>query len=171
LKSFLLLILLSLIFFACNKKDDQGISKPLVLRDGILYEDTVSVKPFTGRNKSRMLDMMIEYDVVDGLKNGDFIVYFPDGKVQMAGMMEKNKNVGLWKYYYKNGALQSAGYFNDDKPDSVWIWYNETGIIIEQGSFKMGMRNGEWNSYDSTGILSIVRSYRNNQLIDSVKIN
>jgi len=143
----------------------------LVLRDGILFEDSTSTIPFTGRNKSKMLTQSIEYDVVNGLKNGDFIIYYPDGKIQMIGRIKQNKNTGLWKYYYSNGALESEGYFNNDIPDSVWTWYNKNGKVLQSGNFVDGKRNGEWKGYDSVGNLISLKSYINDKLVDSTKLN
>jgi antitoxin component YwqK of YwqJK toxin-antitoxin module len=170
LKTYLSSLFILFIFFACNKKENLETQKPLVLRGGILYQDSTSSKPFTGRNKSRMLDMMIEYDVVDGIKEGDFIVYYSNKKNQMMGKMKQNKNVGLWKYYFKNGALQTTGYFNDDKPDSIWSWYSDKGILIEMGSFIEGKRNGGWKNFDSSGNLTYSRTFKDDKLVDSTRI-
>lgn len=166
----ILLIVFGLVFiFSCSDKNKSDLQKPLVLKDGILYQDSSSTKPFTGRNKSKMFDMIIEYDVVNGLKDGDFISYYPDGKVQMKGKIAKNKNTGLWLYYYKNGSVQTTGYFIDDKPDSIWTWFNEKGIKIEEGLLRLGKRDGEWKTYDSLGNLRVIKTFKEDTLIDSSK--
>lgn len=113
-------------------KDEEKLSNPLVLKDGLLYCDSLSTTPFTGRNKSRMLDMKIEYDVVNGKKNGDFIVYFSNDNVQIAGKMKENKNVGEWKYYFPSGSLQTSGFYENDIPTGKWTWFNPQGKLLKK---------------------------------------
>ena len=95
--------MVALALLACEQKENPKTIKPLVQKNGLLFEDSTSTKPFTGRHKSKMLDLKIEYDVVNGIKEGDFIVYHPNSKIQMIGKMKNNKNVGFWKYYFLNG--------------------------------------------------------------------
>jgi len=148
----------------------DGKSTPLFLRDGLLYADSTAKVPFTGRNKSKALDQVVEYDVLNGVKEGEFIIYYPNQKIQMIGKMKGNKNVGEWKYYFSDGSLQTSGYYDDDIPNGKWIWYNPKGKIMEEGNFLNGIRDGEWKSYDSVGNLSIVRIYKDSLMIDSTKI-
>lgn len=156
---------------SCNQKIEERLSKPLVLKDGLLYADTLSAIPFTGRNKSRMLDMKIEYDVVDGKKEGDFIIYFPNDKIQMIGYMKQNKNVGEWKYYFSDGTLQTTGFYDNDIPSGKWTWYDESGKIIEEGEYVNGRKEGEWKNYDTLGVVEMVRVYKSDEMIDSVRVN
>ncbi|MDP2364156.1 MAG: hypothetical protein Q8M94_10345 [Ignavibacteria bacterium] len=164
-------LLLITFLISCNQQKEEKLSKPLVLKDGILYSDSLSTAPFTGRHKSRMLDMKIEYEVVNGVREGDFIVYFSNENIQMAGKMKGNKNVGEWKYYFPDGSLQTSGYYDNDIPTGKWVWYNANGSVIEEGTYLGGKREGEWNSYDSIGRLEFVRLYNDNKLLDSTKVN
>ena len=168
---FFIPVLIAILFISCNQKEEEKLSNPLVLKDGLLYSDSLSTTPFRGRNKSRMLDMKIEYDVVNGKKNGDFIIYFSNGNIQIAGTMKENKNIGEWKYYFPDGSLQTSGYYENDIPTGKWIWFNPQGNIIEEGNYIGGNREGEWKTYDSIGSLDIVRLYKKNKLIDSTKID
>lgn len=163
--------LISIIIISCTHKAEEKLSKPLVLKEGLLYRDSLSTVPFTGRNKSNMLDMKIEYDVVDGKKEGEFITYYSNEKIQISGKMKENKNVGEWKYYFPDGSLETSGFFDNDSASGKWIWYNQKGQILEEGSFFAGLREGEWKTYDSTGEISIIRIYKNNEVIDSTRIN
>jgi len=171
LKTLLLLFAILLTVFACKQKEENHLSNPLVIREGLLYEDSISAKPFTGKHKSQMRDMKVEYDVVNGVRDGDFIIYFSNDKIQMEGKMKNNKNNGLWKYYYPDGSLQTSGFYNYDIPDSIWKWYYNNGKVSEEGKYKNGTRNGEWKSYDTTGSLSILRLFKDDKLIDSTKVN
>jgi hypothetical protein len=173
LKNLLVTVLAIILLFGCNAsihKPADGKSTPLVLRDGILYADSTAKVPFTGRNKSKALDQFVEYDVVNGIKEGDFIIYYPNQKVQMAGKMSNNKNVGEWKYYNPDGSLETIGNYVDDKPSGTWIWYYPNGKIAEEGNYKEGKRDGKWKTYDTTGSQVIIRMYKEETLIDSTLV-
>ena len=171
MKKLLLLFAILLTVFACKPKGEDKLTSPLVFRGGLLYEDSASTKPYSGRHKSRMKDMKIEYQVVNGIREGDFIIYYSNDKIQMEGKVKNNKNNGLWKYYYPDGLLQTSGYYNQDVPDSIWKWYYNNGKVSEEGKYRNGVRDGEWKSYDSTGRLGIVRLYKDDKLLDSTKVN
>jgi len=171
LKHILLIPLSFLLVLSCAKLEvKNGISKPLVLRNGLLYSDSISITPFTGRHKSKMMDQKIEYEVIDGIREGDFIIYYPNDNIQMIGKMNQNKNVGEWKYYASDGRLETLGNYSDDIPDGKWIWYDTDGKVLEEGNFALGKREGEWKSFDTSGVLKILRSYKMDKLIDSTLI-
>lgn len=173
-KKILLILLMSILVISCGikkAKPKDDLSAPLVKKNGLYYKDSTSTEPFTGRNKSKALDQVVEYDVVNGVREGDFIIYYPNKKIQMIGKISKDKNVGEWKYYYEDGNIQTTGNFNDDKPSGVWKWYYPNGKIAEEGSFIEGKRDGEWKSYDTTGTLKILRKYKLEKLIDSTAVN
>lgn len=170
---FLLLLFITalVISFSCSKKSsDSKLSAPLVLRDGILFKDSLSTVPYSGRHKSKMLDQTIEYEVTNGIKNGDFIVYYSNGKVQMQGKMIDNKNTGQWKYYRVDGSLETEGVFENDVPAGIWNWFYPNGIIAETGVFNNGKRNGEWKNFDTSGKLISIVKYDQGNLVDSLKI-
>lgn len=171
MKKTIILLFVFALLISCKKPETIKIDNPLVMKDGLLYSDSLSTVPFTGRNKSRALDQFVEYDVVDGLKEGDFITYYSNNKVQLAGRMKGNKNVGEWKYYYPDGTLETSGFFDNDTASGKWIWFNQKGQILEEGNFLSGRREGEWKSYDSAGSVSVIKVYKNDEVIDSSKVN
>lgn len=173
MKKILFLILISLVLFSCGIKKvkiKDDLSSPLVYKNGLYYADSTSSTPFTGRNKSKMLDQVIEYDVINGIREGDFIVYYPNKNIQIIGKLSNNKNVGEWKYYNSNGTIESVGNFLDDKPSGVWTWYYTNGKVAEEGKFVEGKRDGDWKSYDSLGTLTILRKYKMDKMIDSTSV-
>jgi antitoxin component YwqK of YwqJK toxin-antitoxin module len=162
-------ILITVIILSCtpgNEKDEKKWN--LVFRDGLLYNDSLTTEPFTGHYKGKVMGKSIEYEVVDGKRNGIFILYNENGFVETLGYLKENKNHGEWKYYYPNGELESVGIFNDDKPDSVWNWFYMNGTIMQKGSFNEGKKDGEWKSYDEFNNLTLLLKYNNDVLIDSV---
>lgn len=165
--SFFLILFIAV---SCNKPNDEKLTRPLVYKNGLLFSDSLSAAPFSGRHKSRMRDMKIEYEVVNGVKQGDFTIYFSNDKIQMTGKMFDNKNIGEWKYYYSSGALQTTGTFENDIPSGKWTWFQTDGRVSEEGNFLNGIRDGKWLSYDSLGKVEVIRVYKNGEIIDSTKI-
>lgn len=166
-----IVILISIAIISCDQKNQNEIDQPLVLKDGLLYKDSTETTPFTGRHKSKVMDKIIEYEVKDGIKNGDFILYFTNGKIEMKGKIVNDKNEGEWKYYLPDGTLQTVGIFKNDEPDSVWTWYYQDGKIFEQGVFKNGVRIGEWKTFDQYGKLRVSRKFNNGEIVDSTVYN
>ncbi|MGQ9799178.1 MAG: toxin-antitoxin system YwqK family antitoxin [Ignavibacterium sp.] len=175
-KIFRLLILLAIASFSvmiisCEQKNKNQLDQPLVMKNGLLYKDSTSTTPFTGRHKSKVLDKVIEYEVKDGIKNGEFILYFPNGKIEMIGKIVNNKNQGEWKYYLPDGTLQAVGFFKDDVPDSTWTWYYQSGKVFEVGIFDKGIRKGEWKTFDENGTLRVSRIFEDGVIKDSTVFN
>jgi antitoxin component YwqK of YwqJK toxin-antitoxin module len=163
------IIIITVIILSCTPENEKDEKKwNLVFRDGLLYSDSLTTEPFTGHYKGKVMGKSIEYEVVDGKRNGIFILYNENGFVETLGYLKENKNHGEWKYYYPNGELESVGIFNDDKPDSVWNWFYMDGTIMQKGSFNEGKKDGEWKSYDEFNNLTLLLKYNNDVLIDSV---
>lgn len=167
----LLLVFISIAFLSCEQSMKNELDQPLVVKEGLLYKDSTSTKPFTGRHKSKVLDKVIEYEVKDGIKNGDFILYFPNGKIEMKGKIINDKNEGEWKYYLPDGTLQTSGFYLNDLPESTWTWFYQDGKIFEQGNFKNGVRIGEWKTFDQYGKLRVARKFENGMVKDSTVFN
>lgn len=171
MKKHLFLFIISLLTFSCAVKEaKENISKSLVFRDGLYYADSTSTLPYTGRNKSKLRDQTIEFDVVNGIREGDFIVYYPNKNIQMIGKLTNNKNTGEWKYYNPNGSLQTVGKFLDDMPSGIWTWYYPDGKLAEEGNFVKGKKDGEWKTYDSLGNVKLVLKYKMNTVLDSIQV-
>lgn len=165
------IVFISLLFFSCEQTKKSDSEQPLVLKNGLLYKDSTATLPFTGRHKSKVMDKVIEYEVKDGIKNGDFILYYPNGKIEMKGKIVNDKNEGEWKYYLPDGTLQTVGIFVNDVPESTWTWYYQDGKIFEQGNFKNGIRIGEWKTFDQYGKLRVSRKFEKGEVKDSTVFN
>jgi len=135
-------------FYSCAKEEIPKSS--LIIKDNLLYKQNSNV-PFTGRERALVNDKIVEYDVLDGLKHGEFRIFSEDGVLEMEGQLDSNKNVGRWKYYYANGQIESEGLFENDLPDGLWLWNYPDGKKREEGNYNKGQKVGMWYQYDSTG--------------------
>jgi hypothetical protein len=172
LKKLLVLLTISILIFSCGvkekKENAEKLSKPLVFRDSLLYADSTTNIPFTGRYKSKALGNFIEFDVKDGKKDGDFFIYFPNKKIQISGKFKNDKNVGEWKYYRSDGSLESAGIFENGLPNGKWAFYFENGKLSEEGTILKGNKEGEWKIYNDSGKVSVLLKFKKDVVVDSV---
>ena len=160
------ILLIAVISFGCGqKKYDSG--KDLVTKNGLIYK-IGEKKPFTGKVKGKANNKAIEYEVRNGLKDGEFVLYFPNGNIEIKGKIVEGENEGQWNYYYPNRSLESQGNFKDDLVNGKWLWYFPNGNLKEEGKYVAGEREGEWFSYNDDGSLYIKRYFKDNVLTDSV---
>ncbi|MBT8378776.1 MAG: hypothetical protein KJN64_06080 [Ignavibacteria bacterium] len=143
--AFAVLVIISL---ACEKNDIP--ESELVNRDGIIYKKGSDI-PFTGRERARIDGNIIEYDIVNGIKHGEFLFYYEDGTPQIKGKIDSNKNVDKWQYFYLDGSIESEGYFVEDQPEGRWVWFYPSGQLKEEGSYHKGNRVGWWKQFDENG--------------------
>ncbi len=144
------IILFCLVLNSCQEKVEEAPKSSLELRDNLLYK-VGSDEPFTGRERALVKNKLIEYDVKDGLKHGEFKMFFENGNIEINGQIDSNRNVGKWQYFYQDGNIESEGNFNFDHPDGKWIWYYPDGQRKEEGVYSNGVRVGMWYQFDSTG--------------------
>lgn len=74
----------------------------------------------------------------DGLKNGEWVSYFPNGKVQ------------------------SICYFKEGIPDGSIIVYNKNGEELYRGNFKEGEKIGEWVFTNPADKTQTLKNYSDN---------
>ena len=152
-RSFFFFVCITLLIFpvSCSNQNKEKKEKKEITLDSLIYDK--DGKLFTGRIKAKVSNKNIEYDVVNGKKDGEFRLYHENDTLEIEGDIRDNKNIGLWKYYYKNGQLESEGNFKNDLVDGKWVWYYPSGKLKETGEFKGGVRNGSTITYDEEGKL------------------
>ena len=160
-----LILLLLIIIVSCGKEEIPKSS--LIVKDNILYKEGSNI-PFTGKEKALVNNKIIEYDVKDGYKHGEFKLYFEDGNIEIQGQIDSNRNVGKWIYYFPDGEIESEGYFNFDLPNGKWIWNYPNGKRKEEGEYNNGFHIGKWSRFDLIGNVISEHTY---ELADSVVDN
>lgn len=158
----IVLILFSVFIFGCKKNSSTHIEE----RDGLLYIQNTN-ELFTGKVLDTLAKKILEYDVVDGKKNGTFKISSISGALEMLGTIKDNLNEGQWFYYYPNGQIESAGYFSNNLSEGKWTWYFENGKLKEVGYFKGGKKDGSWTIYDEKGNIKQKIFFKDDQVIFS----
>ena len=93
-----LIIIFSLLFNSLSSTKDIYF-KDLLKKEGIFYEK-FSDTPFTGK-----ITGLLEGKFKKGMKYGEFIKYYSDGKILSKINYFENRLDGSWIEYYRNGNL------------------------------------------------------------------
>ena len=159
----LLIITSAVIFISCgNEKPLRGYR---FSEDGLIYKSS-SNELYTGV-VSDTSDVIITFEVVNGIKHGAFITFYHNGEYEKYGLIENDKNVGEWSYFYPNGQLESTGSFENNKANGIWTFYYQDGIIKMDGIYKDGKQQGRWNYYDGQGKLINILTFQNGVLVEN----
>ncbi len=161
------IITLSFIIASCSDSSNSPIL--IYSQNGIIYSQATD-EPYTGRIIDTTSSRIIKYDVKNGLKNGEFLICFLDGKTAMYGKIKKNKNEGKWSYYYPNGKLESEGCFKNDIVIDKWTWYYSNGQKKEEGNFLEGKREGVWKMYKADGTLKTTIFFKEGNVVNTIDL-
>lgn len=105
----------------------------------------------------------------NGIKQGNFEIYYPNGKKRCSGSYEKNKPFGEWKFYHENGSEERTVFITNneillirmvDKKGYIMVEdgtgefegfiHSGTGsnvMIFAKGKVSNGKPDGKWKSY------------------------
>ena len=117
--------------------------------DGLIY-NIDNDQLYTGIVRDTT-DAIMNYEVVNGKKNGVFTAYYPGGQIKKTGYMINNENVGEWKYFFPDGQIESIGNFENSIPDGKWISFYHSGNKKCEGNYRRGKEQGLWIYYNKKG--------------------
>ena len=158
----LLIASLSFLFTSCGKYTSKYSFR--WGHDGLIYNSN-NDKLFTGTVLDTA-DVIIEFHVVNGIKNGAFTTYYLDGQIEKSGYVINNENIGKWKYYYPNGQIESEGSFEKSVPVGKWTSFYPSGNKRCEGIYRNGKQENIWNYYNDKGELINMVLYRDGKFID-----
>jgi antitoxin component YwqK of YwqJK toxin-antitoxin module len=92
-----------------------------------------SDKPFTGFLYAKYDNGQLEsvQQFVNGVGNGVWINYAPDGIKECQGTYVDNRVEGPVTFYYEDGSIKSRGQYRDWKrPIGMWTFYDRQGNVV-----------------------------------------
>lgn len=126
-----LLLIVSALSFAQNKKDSQGRKQGPWRKP---YKD-VQVYKYVGQFKN---DKPV----------GEFTYYYKSGNVQSKITFLKNGTVAYNKMYHESsGRLMAQGKYLNQEKDSLWLYYDNVGNLKSQETFVKGKLEGQSVTY------------------------
>ncbi len=100
---------------------------------GSVYYKTGTKTPFTGilygKYSNGNYQTMQEY--IDGVGNGKWIDYSPEGIKECEGTYKDNRVEGPVRFFYENGNVKSEGqYLHWKRPIGTWKYYDKKGNLV-----------------------------------------
>ena len=106
----------------------------------------------------------------DGKKDGEWIVYYPNGKIKSKAIYRNNRIYGSVISYYPNGNIQEKGVWKGNKWVGEYFYYYENGKIKYHWNYnERGKRDGEQYYYYDNGQLYVVGKWQNGKETGEIK--
>jgi len=113
-----------------------------------------------GFNFTQQTDTVFNQTDQNGLKQGFWKKYYPNGQVKYRGQFLNDHPTGIFYRFYDNGPLQSVQSFRNDGSSFVKIYY-QNGILAAEGKFLGTKKDSIWRYYSFYGgYLSYIESYK-----------
>ena len=112
-------------------------------------------------------DLKVEEGVfIHGIKEGQWIKYFEDGKApKLKGSYSNNRPDGEFIRYYKNGQIKEKGSFSKSKFKGEYLRYHANGNIEYIGNYNnLGEETGIIQYFHKNGNLALEYTVKNAEL-------
>lgn len=106
--------------------------------NGAKYYLRGAEKPYTGFLYARYDNGELEAvsQVVNGVGNGIWINYAPDGSKECQGTYVDDRVEGPVTFFYEDGSVKSEGQYRDwKKPIGKWTYYDRAGNVVSTRVF------------------------------------
>ncbi len=87
--------------------------------------------------------------------------YYPDGILEMEGLLKENKRHGKWSIYYPLGNIAQELQYNQGDQTGLQKKYHENGNLKEEYYCDSNKINGPYREYFSSGKLKTSGAFRN----------
>ena len=108
--------------------------------DGVLVaEENYSLGALNGQSIAFYPDSgepteIIEYK--NGVKEGTFVKYFPDGNIMAEGKYINDLLQGSYSVYFSDGTIEVKGNYKDGRKTGNWLYFNEMGQPLSEDDYK-----------------------------------
>lgn len=141
MKTILTFILIALMHYLTTAQTADNTQQMVLMSDtyqkaytlGLVFYKTGTNTPFTGilYGKYANGNYQTIQEYVDGLGNGKWVDYNPEGIKECEGTYKNNRVEGPVTFYYENGNVKSEGqYLYWKKPIGEWKYYDRKGNLV-----------------------------------------
>ena len=134
----LLLIIFPLLFLSAGISQNRVNVNNLV-QYGDKYFKENDDRPFNGivfDMSKETGNKILQYNIVDGLKNGLYQEWYPDGKPKSKGKYLNNKRVHNWTSWYENGQKSGIVTYKDGIANGLHALWSQSGTKYYEATFK-----------------------------------
>jgi antitoxin component YwqK of YwqJK toxin-antitoxin module len=90
------------------------------------------------------------------------VEYFEGHKLKKSeGIIKNGLKEGLWLYYYPNGRIQKEIFYKNNKENGSWTMWHENGQKYIEQNKSDGLSDGKWVEYYENGSLKEIGVYIN----------
>ena len=164
---FLITFGLVIFLYACDDKPNNAIiadrSEYPPLSDNSVqtpYTDNSGLIKVTAKNSEGLTE---EGDYLNGLRNGNWTVYFANNYPKSITGYVEGKKQGLWISLDNRGQLQERAYYHNDKLHGEYVKYNRSRIK-EEYFYENGFLEGPLKKYYPNGNIMEESNYKNGKL-------
>jgi len=104
---------------------------------------------------------------VDGLLHGKQYTYFENGNPTEIITYNKGIKEGEWIEFYSDGKVNVKGIYKDDKLNGPIVYYYPNGEVRKKGQYTMGVKKGIWLTFDLNG--KIIKKVNQDNLVDKTR--
>ncbi len=121
-------------------------------------------KPFSGRTKRAGEEYTDIYSYKNGVLDGKFKAYYPNGNLQGEVTYKNGEMNGEYREYNENKNIRLSGSYKNNLQDGEWKSYLEDGTLETIINYKDGELNGLKEDYYKNGNVWIRQEFKNNDL-------
>lgn len=151
-------VLLILCGTGCRKKIENPCDFTIEYTDipCVANDTDATVNSFVTIYYGNSNQVKSEGTYMNGMKNGEWKTYYPNGNLKFDGKYRLGQIDGFWNIYYENGNLHSHGQFEDCQRISLWNHFYEdrSNALKYEGGYANGKKTGTWKSYTIEGKLN-----------------
>ena len=101
----------------------------------------------------------VEMNVLNGLKEGETILYHESGKIQEIRVFKANAMHGQWLTYNSEGVKIGVASYHEGVKDGKWQIFDDQGVKHYEMYYKKGSKVGTWRIWDGAGNLISEKKY------------
>ena len=101
----------------------------------------------------------IEKSFTSSGQNGLYKVFYPNGRLKIKTVFNKNKIHGEWTYYDAEGIILVKGIYEEGVKEGYWAYKSKKSY----GRYRKGKKHGRWKRKDEKGN-KFISQYKHGQL-------
>ena len=121
------------------------------------YLNGVEEGPYTVYNDTVLT---VKGTYVNGLLEGDWVMYFNHGPLLKRGQFIHGKAEGLWETFDEFGQLERKEYFKNDARHGEWKQFFNNRLR-DEGRYENNLQVGTWRRYHENGQLAGLSYFKN----------
>lgn len=112
--------------------------------------------------------LLSEQTYKDGVKEGPWSVYHPNGELQKEGEIRNGLEHGRYREWYPNGQLKYEYQYDAGKKVGKWLSWYEDGTPYTERNFVNDQLEGKVLVWDEEGLLAKEYDYRSGRQVNAI---